>query len=319
MSELYVMGHKNPDTDAICGAIALADFLSQTTYPHAQPARCGQVPERTAWVLEQAGLEAPKLITHTADCVEGVDFALVDHNEFKQSVNGIEEVSVIYVLDHHRLAGDLITKNPIRFINEPVGSSCTIIAREYKYNGLTPSKAIATCLCAGLISDTLLLTSPTTTDLDKEILPWIAEIAEIDPEEFTEGFFAVGSLLGAGTAEAILNTDRKEFEENGKKLTIAQIEERGLGPFKTRRSELEIALNHLCIDGDYDLALLAITDIKENSSLIVAAGKSEAIDALPFERKDDTLFYGRGVCSRKKQIFPAAAEAVSTLDTPIEA
>jgi len=313
MSELYVMGHKNPDTDAICGAIALADFLSETVYPHAKPSRCGEVPERTAWVLEQAGLEAPKLITNTADCVEGVDFALVDHNEFGQSVDGIADVSIVYVLDHHRLAGDVITKNPIRFINEPVGSSCTIIAREYKYAGLTPSKAIATCLCAGLISDTLLLTSPTTTDLDREILPWIAELAEIDPEEFTEGFFAVGSLLGGGTPEAVLNSDRKDFEEDGKKLTIAQIEERGLGPFEGRRQELELELNQLCIDGDYSLALLAVTDIKENSSLIIAAGKSDAIDALPFERKDDTLFYGDGVCSRKKQIFPAAAEAVSKL------
>ncbi len=313
MRDFYVMGHKNPDTDAICGAIALADFLAQTCYPRAEPARCGQVPERTAWVLEQAGIEAPKLITHTADCAEGVDFALVDHNEFKQSVDGIEDVSVIYVLDHHRISGDLMTKNPIRFINEPVGSSCTIIAREYKYNGLTPSKAIATCLCAGLISDTLLLTSPTTTNLDKEILPWIAELAEIDPEEFTEGFFAVGSLLGAGTVEDILTIDRKEFEEDGRKLTISQIEERGLGPFEGRRSELELALNQLCIDGEYELALLVVTDIKENSSMIIAAGKSEAIDALPFERKDDTLFFGRGVCSRKKQIFPAAAEAVAKL------
>lgn len=313
MSELYVMGHKNPDTDAICGAIALADFLSKTVYPHAQPSRCGEVPERTAWVLEQAGLEAPKLITNTADCVEGVDFALVDHNEFGQSVDGIADVSIVYVLDHHRLAGDVTTKNPIRFINEPVGSSCTIIAREYKYAGLTPSKAIATCLCAGLISDTLLLTSPTTTDLDREILPWIAELAEIDTEEFTEGFFAVGSLLGGGTPEAVLNSDRKDFEEDGKKLTIAQIEERGLGPFEGRRQELELELNQLCIDGDYSLALLAVTDIKENSSMIIAAGKSEAIDALPFERKDDTLFYGRGICSRKKQIFPAAAEAVEKL------
>lgn len=313
MSDFYVMGHKNPDTDAICGAIALADFLSQTTHPHAQPARCGRVPERTEWVLKQAGLEAPKLITHTMDCVEGVDFALVDHNEFAQSVDGIEDVTVIYVLDHHRLSGDLVTKNPIRFINEPVGSSCTIIAREYKYNGLTPSKEIATCLCAGLISDTLLLTSPTTTDLDKEILPWIAELAGIDTESFTEGFFAVGSLLGSGSVEDVLNTDRKEFSEGGKKLTIAQIEERGLGKFEDRRHELELGLNQLCIDDDYDLALLAVTCIKENSSMIIAAGKSEAIDALPFERKDDTLFYGRGVCSRKKQIFPSAAEALAAL------
>ena len=313
MSELYVMGHRNPDTDAICGAIALADLLSQTTHPHAQPSRCGKVPERTAWVLQQAGLEAPKLINNTADCVEGVDFALVDHNEFNQSVPGIEEVSVVYVLDHHRLAGDVVTKNPIRFINEPVGSSCTIIAREYKYAGLTPNKQIATCLCAGLISDTLLLSSPTTTDLDREILPWIAELAEINTEEFTAGFFAVGSLLGGGSPEDILNTDRKDFGENGRKLTIAQIEERGLGSFDSRRQELELELNQLCIDGDYSLALLVVTDIKENSSMIIASGKSSVIDALPFERKDDTLFYGKGVCSRKKQIFPAAAEAVATL------
>ncbi len=311
MSDLYVIGHKNPDTDAICGAIALADFLSQTSHPEAKPARLGEVPERTAWVLEQAGVQAPKLINHVSECAADVQFALVDHNEFKQSVDGIDDAPVVYVLDHHRLAGDVVTKEPIRFINEPVGSSCTIIAREYRYAGLTPSKEIATCLCAGLISDTLLLTSPTTTELDKEILPWIAELAGIDPEEFTEGFFAVGSLLGSGSTEAILNTDRKEFEENGTKLTIAQIEERGLGPFDGRREELESALKQLCIDGDYALALLAVTDIKDNNSMIIASGKTECIAALPFEKVDETLFFGKGVCSRKKQIFPAAAEAIA--------
>ena len=120
---------------------------------------------------------------------------LVDHNEFTQAVTGADEADIVEVIDHHRLSGNLRTKEPVRFINEPVGSTSTIVAMMYRLQKLFPDKATATCLCAGMISDTLNLTSPTTTNTDRETLPWLATIAELDVASFTTGFFAAGRML----------------------------------------------------------------------------------------------------------------------------
>lgn len=229
---------------------------------------------------------------------------LVDHNEYAQAVTGVEEAEIYEVIDHHRLAGDLASREPIRFLNEPVGSTSTLVARKFLHRDLEPSKGVALCLCAGLISDTLMLTSPTTTLLDKDILQWLAPIAGVDPEKFTEEFFAVGSLLVGGTTREILTTDRKEFFEDGIKISISQIEERGLSEFEKRKSKLSEELENLRVSESCDLALLVVTDIATHYSLILAVGHAALLEALPYENKDGT-FFAPGVVSRKKQVFPA--------------
>ncbi|GAA5484338.1 putative manganese-dependent inorganic diphosphatase [Haloferula sargassicola] len=241
-----------------------------------------------------------------------VRVALVDHNEFAQAVRGVDEAHVVEVTDHHRLAGDLVSREPIRFLNEPVGSTCTLVARKFVHRDLEPTSGTAMCLCAGIISDTLCLTSPTTTQLDREMLDWLGKIAGINPEQFTKDFFAVGSLLSSGSIEEVLNTDRKEFEEGGAKMTIAQIEELGLQAFKSRRKDLEEGLKKMVDDNDYDLAILAVTDIAKHHSLILAAGNPRMIGALPFEKIDATLYNAPGVVSRKKQLFPAVSQAIQS-------
>lgn len=239
-----------------------------------------------------------------------VRLSLVDHNEFAQAVRGVEEAHVIEVTDHHRLAGDLVSREPIRFLNEPVGSTSTLVARKFIHRDLEPTAGTAMCLCAGIISDTLCLTSPTTTELDRQMLAWLTGLAGIDAEKFTKEFFAVGSLLASGTADEVLNADRKEFDDDGVKVTIAQIEELGLQSFPTRREELEKELQVLVDRYGYDLAVLAVTDIARHHSLILAAGNEQIIESLPFERLDDTLYDAPGVVSRKKQLFPAVSLAV---------
>lgn len=239
-----------------------------------------------------------------------VRVALVDHNEFAQAVRGVDEAHVIEVTDHHRLAGDLVSREPIRFLNEPVGSTCTLVGRKFVHRDLEPTKGTAMCLCAGIISDTLCLTSPTTTQLDREMLDWLGKIAGIDPAQFTKDFFAVGSLLSSGTIDEVLNTDRKEFDDGSARITIAQIEELGLQSFKSRREELEEGLKKLVAENDYDLAVLAVTDIAKHHSIILVAGNERMIASLPFERVDATLYDAPGVVSRKKQIFPAVSQAV---------
>lgn len=239
--------------------------------------------------------------------------ALVDHNEYAQAVKGVEDAHVVEVIDHHRLAGDLISREPIRYLNEPVGSTSTLVARKFLHRDLEPEPGVAMCLCAGIISDTLCLTSPTTTDLDRRMLTWLSGIAGVDPEEFKSDFFAVGSLLKSGSVDEVLNADRKEFSDDGLRITIAQIEELGLRAFDSRRVELQKGLEELAERDRFDLAVLAVTDITKHHSLVIAAGDERLIRGIPFERVDDSLFSAEGVVSRKKQIFPAVCQAVRKL------
>ncbi|MGJ8677100.1 MAG: putative manganese-dependent inorganic diphosphatase [Akkermansiaceae bacterium] len=235
---------------------------------------------------------------------------LVDHNEFSQAVKGIESAEIVEVLDHHRLAGDIVTSQPIRYINEPVGSSSTLVAREYRYAGIDIPKGVAMCLIAGMLTDTLNLTSPTTADLDREILPWLCEIAGVDAATFTRQIFESGSLLANNTAYEAIDTDRKVFEEGGALVSISHIEECGLELFEGRREDLEKEMASLVIRENFDLALLIVTDVTQHHSVIIAKGNDNIIEMLPYARDEDGLFQGPGVVSRKKQVFPDVCEAV---------
>ena len=235
---------------------------------------------------------------------------LVDHNEYSQAVEGVEDAEVIEVIDHHRLAGDIVSREPIRYLNEPVGSSSTLVAREYRYANIDMPKEIAMCLIAGMISDTLNLTSPTTTDLDRDILKWLCQIADVDAAQFTRDFFASGSLLAHGTGVEAVGEDRKVFEEMGARISISHVEESGLDLFASRREELVATLDNLIAHKGYDLALMIITDINSHHSVLLASGDEKIVGALPFERDADGVFQAPGVVSRKKQVFPAVCHAL---------
>jgi manganese-dependent inorganic pyrophosphatase len=239
-----------------------------------------------------------------------IRLALVDHNEYAQAVNGVEEAEITEVIDHHRLAGDLVSREPIRYLNEPVGSTCTLVGRKFFHRGLQPPPGVAMCLCAGIVSDTLCLSSPTTTLLDREMLTWLSGVAGVDPKTFSEEFFAVGSLIANGTPDEILNADRKEFTEQGLTVSISQVEERDLHGFAARRDELEHILRDLHKGRGHDLSILAVTDVALHHSMILAAGSDNILAKLPFERLDGSLFHAPGVVSRKRQIFPAVCEAI---------
>ena len=237
-------------------------------------------------------------------------FALVDHNEYAQAVSGIEEATITEVIDHHRLSGDLVSREPIRYLNEPVGSTCTLVARKFFHRDLIPAPAVALCLCGGIVSDTLCLTSPTTTKLDQKMLTWLSGIARVDAKEFAAEFFAVGSLIANGTTADIIHSDRKEFNEQGLFISISQVEERDLHGFQARREELETALRTLQSEKGYNIAVLVVTDVALLKSMILAVGPEDIIASLPFEHIDPTLYLAPGVVSRKRQVFPAICDAI---------
>ena len=239
-----------------------------------------------------------------------IRFALVDHNEYAQAISGIEEATITEVIDHHRLSGDLVSREPIRYLNEPVGSTSTLVARKFFHRDLIPAPGVALCLCGGIVSDTLCLTSPTTTKLDQRMLTWLSGIARVDAKEFAEEFFAVGSLIANGTTDEIIHSDRKEFNEQGMFISISQVEERDLHGFKARREELEGALRAMQFEKGYDIAVLVVTDVALLKSMVLAVGPENVIAALPFNRIDETLYLAPGVVSRKRQIFPAVSDAI---------
>ncbi len=235
---------------------------------------------------------------------------MVDHNEYSQAIEGIEDADVVEVIDHHRLAGDIMSREPIRYLNEPVGSTSTLVAREYRYAVIEMPRGIAMCLIAGIVSDTLNLMSPTTTDLDRETLEWLCQIADVDAEKFTKDFFAAGSLLAHGTGTEAVREDRKVFEEAGFRVSISHVEEAGLELFEEKREELQGCLDVLIAHKGYDLAVLITTNINTHDSVLLASGNEHILEALPFERDENGVYQAPGVVSRKKQVFPAVCQAL---------
>src|SRR5690606_22345496 len=222
-----------------------------------------------------------------------------------------DEAEIVEVLDHHRLSGNLVTKEPIQFINKTVGSTCTIVGGAFRSHGIKPSREIAVCICAGIISDTLNLTSPTTTDEDRSVLEWASEIAGVDVDRFKEDFFAAGSVLRGGDVAEAIASDRKEFDEGGYRLSISQVEEIGFNNFWPNRKALQEELRQLIREYQLDLACLMVTDITLNDSLLLIEAPEEIRLKIGYPRKDSHLFVLKGVVSRKKQLFPFLSSLLS--------
>jgi manganese-dependent inorganic pyrophosphatase len=232
---------------------------------------------------------------------------LVDHNELGQAVNGAEDADIVEVLDHHRLGGSLKSTQPIRFVNEPVGSTCTLVAKQFRGAGLEPTPAIALCLASGIISDTLNLRSPTATDVDREILGWLQKHTKFNLEDHAQEFFAIGSALRSRAAADVIREDCKEFREHGRRFSISQIEEIGFELFWTRHEELTQALSAHCQQRGLDFSALLVTDIMSNGSLLLLSEELEAWQKISYPRLEKQMYQLDGVVSRKKQLLPLIA------------
>ncbi|WP_195920643.1 putative manganese-dependent inorganic diphosphatase [Catenibacterium mitsuokai] len=236
---------------------------------------------------------------------------LVDHNERGQAVEGIEEAEILEVVDHHRVA-DFQTVGPLQFRAEPLGCTCTIIAKMYKEQGVEIPKNVAGLMLAAIISDTLLFRSPTCTKTDKEIALELAEIAGVDAEEFGLAMFKAGTSLVGKSIEEIYNQDYKAFNIGDAKVGIAQVNTMDIDGFAPLKAEMLEYMENLCVENGFDTAVLLLTDvINATSEVFVAGSHPEYVENAFNVQLVEHQANLPGVISRKKQVVPAITRAIN--------
>ena len=433
---LLVIGHKNPDTDSVCAAIAYAAFKGAVAGEPAAPFRAGNINAQTRFVLSHFGVDTPPLLTDVyakvadimiprAECValtegDSVDKAssiitsrnftflpvvdpsdrcigritasrlagllrdlaaracddsivssaqkllampirelvdrehtvfhpqdlvrdvqrliarrneggfivvddkgglegvlvrvnfmtesrhrviMVDHNELQQAVDGIEEAEVVEIIDHHRL-GNRTTSIPITFINRTVGSTSTIVADLFRTAGAAPQPAHAGIMLSALLSDTVILRSPTTTPVDRQIAEWLAGICGESIESFGESMFSAGSALEGMAASDIVGQDRKAYAEGERRFSVSQLETVGFGKFLERKAELFAELDRVRGSENLALACLMVTDVTRETSLLLCRGEPRILGLITYPRREEGIYEMKDVLSRKKQVLP---------------
>ncbi|MFL0556447.1 manganese-dependent inorganic pyrophosphatase [Paenibacillus barengoltzii] len=305
MEKVLIFGHKNPDTDTICSAIAYADLKSKLGW-NVEPVRLGEVNGETAFALERFGFEAPRLVETVANEVKEV--ILVDHNERQQSASDIEQVRVVEVIDHHRIA-NFETNGPLYYRAEPVGCTATILNKMYKENGIAVPANIAGLMLSAIISDSLLFKSPTCTEQDVAAARELAEIAGVNAEEYGLDMLKAGADLSDKTVEQLISLDAKEFDMGGAKVEIAQVNAVDVNDVLSRQAEIEAALNGIIANKGLDLFLFVVTDILNNDSVGLALGKAaDAVEQAYNVKLVDNKAVLKGVVSRKSQIVPVLTD-----------
>ncbi len=229
---------------------------------------------------------------------------LVDHNEISQAVDGANEVEIAEVVDHHRL-GNAHTSQPILFINRPLGSTCSIIADMFRTAGLKPTPQIAGLMMCGIISDTLLLQSPTSTPLDSDLLNWLSRLADTDARSLADMIFNSGSVLASMSPEAAVRADCKLYNEGSTRFSVAQVEELGFNNFWKVEEGILDALEKYRKENGLDFSALLVTDIDSQGSLLLIRGDSSVIESMTYPiKKPPYIFDMPGIVSRKKQLLP---------------
>ncbi|MDF2909773.1 MAG: manganese-dependent inorganic pyrophosphatase [Sporolactobacillus laevolacticus] len=308
MGKVLVFGHKSPDTDAICSAIAFAD-LKNKLGEEVEPVRLGDLNGETEYVLKHFQTEAPRFVKTVANEVPAV--YLVDHNERPQSVEDIEDVEVLSVVDHHRIA-NFETKAPLYYRAEPVGCTATIINKLYKENGVEISKTIAGLMLSSIISDTLLFKSPTCTEEDVKATKELEAISGVDVQSYGLDMLKAGTNVADKSAEELISIDVKPFEMGKYAVEIAQVNVVDANDVLSRQSELETVINKEIEAKNLDLFVLAVTNILTSDSEALILGKAAAAAESAFKvTLDNNTATLKGVVSRKKQIVPVLTEELT--------
>lgn len=310
MEKILVLGHKNPDTDSICSAIAYANLKSAIGL-NAEPVRLGEINGETKYALDYFQVNVPRLVEKVA--AETSQVILVDHNERQQSADDIDQVRILEVIDHHRIA-NFQTSDPLFYRAEPVGCTTTILNKLYKEHGVEIKKEIAGLMLSAIISDSLLFKSPTCTEQDIAAARELAEIAGVDPEKYGLEMLKAGADLSDKTVEQLISLDAKGFDMGNYKVMVAQVNAVDTNDVLKNKKEIEAAITKTIADQNLDLFLFVVTDILTNDSIGLALGKmTNAVETAFNVKLDNNTTVLKGVVSRKKQIVPVLTDTLKAL------
>lgn len=308
MEKVLIFGHKNPDTDTICSAIAYADLKTKLGM-NAEPVRLGEINGETEFALNTFGVDVPRLIETAAN--ETSQVILVDHNERQQSVSDIDQVHVLEVIDHHRIA-NFETSDPLYYRAEPVGCTATILNKIYRENGVSIPKEIAGLMLSAIISDSLLFKSPTCTEQDVAAAKELAAIAGVDAEVYGLDMLKAGADLSGKTVSELISLDAKEFSMGDYKVEIAQVNAVDPKDILVHKEEIEAMVSAVIAEKELDLFVFVVTDILINDSVAIALGReTRAVEQAYDVKLIDNMAVLKGVVSRKKQIVPVLTEVLT--------
>lgn len=304
MGKTYIFGHKNPDTDSITSSLVMANLERKLGNEDAVACRLGNINKETEYVLNYLGIEAPELIEGVED---GANVILVDHNNPKESIENLDNVNVLKVVDHHAVV--LTTGYPLYYRAEPVGCTETVLYKLYRENNVEVDKTIATLMVSAIISDTLLLKSPTTTAEDIRAVEELAGIAGIDPQSYGLEMLKAGTDLSSFSIEEILSLDAKEIDIKGVKVLINQVNTASIPDVMLKKAELEAGINKVIAEKGLDLFVLLITDIVNSNSQTISIGeRADLVEKSYGVTLVENTALLEGVVSRKKQVIPVLTE-----------
>lgn len=308
MNKIVIIGHKNPDTDSIVSAIGAQEFFVKVLGKDAKAYRAGGLNNETKFVLEKFGVETPEMVPSLE---EGDSVVLVDHNETSQVFDGLDYAAVNCIIDHHKLSVN--TEKPIYCVTEPIGSTSSLVAKMFFDKSVEMSELNAKILLSGVLSDTLNLTSPTTTDEDKKLVEKLNAIAKLDIEEFVAEMFKAKSSLEGISIEEIISLDYKNFEMGTKQVGIGTWETTNPESVNEKRAEIMQALASKKEAEKLDHIFFMVVDIiKQNCELYLVGESEKSLAEKVFAGKiENEAMILPGVVSRKKQIVPQLTEELS--------
>ncbi len=302
---VYVVGHKNPDTDSVTAAISYAELMKAKGEDYI-PVIQGDLNPETATVLERFGVATPEVMTDAT----GKKIALVDHSDLAQAPDNLSDGEVVAIVDHHKI-GDVTTNNPIFCCVKPVGCSGTVLKQLYDIEGVTLDPKVAGLMLAAILSDTVNFKSPTCTDEDKKAVAELKEIAGVDDTDslFMDMLKAKSSVDGV-PAKNLLNRDYKDFDMNGNKVGCGQLELATLDQVADIRDDLLKAMKEQKAAGGHHTILLMLTDVvKEGTDLLVVSDDPALIEKAFDTKLDGDSMWIEGMMSRKKQTVPNLQKA----------
>lgn len=304
MEKTYIFGHKNPDTDAITSSLVMANLERKLGNDSAIACRLGNLNKETEYVLNFAEVDAPELISNLE---EGSNVILVDHNSPSESIENLDKMNILKVVDHHKI--NLETSYPLFYRAEPVGCTETVLYKLYKENHVNVDEKIAKLMMSAIISDTLLLKSPTTTSEDIKAVEELSGIAGVDPETYGLEMLKAGTDLSSFSIDEILHLDAKQIDFKNVKSIVNQVNTASIPDVLEMKEDLEKAMNKIIEDENLDLFMLLITDIVNSNSQVIALGKDASLveKAYGVKLENNTALL-EGVVSRKKQVVPIMTE-----------